>query len=122
MSDFGATLRLKRRDAGLSQRRLADHAGLDYSYISKLENGRLPAPAAATIVRLAVALDCSPDELLSAAGKLPVETLKLSEQPAAVRFLREASQAGLIETEWEELSTMLKGIRDSRGSDGCAAN
>jgi hypothetical protein len=36
----------------LSQRQLVEGAAVDFSYISKLENGCLPAPFAESIVRL----------------------------------------------------------------------
>ncbi len=54
---FGELLREKRRTAGVSQRELAAGAGLDFSYISKLENGRIPPPAADTAFAIARSLD-----------------------------------------------------------------
>jgi transcriptional regulator with XRE-family HTH domain len=115
MSDFGPTLREKRRAAGLSQRRLADLAGVDFSYISKLENGRLPAPASDTVIRLAKILNCPTEELLSAAKKIPegVEG-SLSAQPEAQRFLQEASDLKLSPDEWER---MIGSLRELRSSD-----
>ena len=41
-------------------------AGLDFSYISKLENGRIPPPAADTVVSLCRILKIEPQELLAA--------------------------------------------------------
>jgi HTH-type transcriptional regulator, competence development regulator len=110
---FGDTLRQKRRLAGISQRRLAELAGLDFSYISKLENNRLAAPAAETVMRLAALLECPAEELFAAAGKLPGEVgQKLSGNVAAVRFLREASSMGLTSDEWEAMRGVLRGLRD----------
>src|SRR5262245_35312433 len=101
---FGDLLRRKRRVAGMRQRRLAELAGLDFSYSSKLENNRLPPPAAETVLKLAELLGCPPEELLSAAGKLPSEVgQNLASSPAAVRFLREASALGLTTDEWEKM-------------------
>jgi transcriptional regulator with XRE-family HTH domain len=112
---LGRILREKRRSAGISQRRLAELAGLDFSYISKIENGRLPAPAADTLVRLANCIACPPEELLAAAQKLPVGLgATLSSDPAAVRFLQEASQLSLTSAEWEVMTGRLRGLR----SDG----
>ena len=86
---FGELLRQKRRVAGISQRKLAELAGLDFSYISKLENNRLAPPAAETVLMLAELFGCPPEELLSAAGKLPAEVgQSLASSPAAVRFAR----------------------------------
>ncbi len=112
-TSFGEVLRQKRRAAGISQRRLAELAGLDFSYISKLENNRLASPAAETVMKLAELLDCLPEELLSAAGKLPGEVgQNLASSPAAVRFVREASALGLSIDEWERMRGMLLGLRE----------
>jgi transcriptional regulator with XRE-family HTH domain len=112
-TSFGDLLREKRRQAGLSQRRLAELAGLDFSYISKLENNRLAAPAAETVLRLAELLSCPAEELLAAAGKLPGEVgQNLSSNVEAVRFLREASALGLTSDEWEQMRGALRGLRD----------
>ena len=111
---FGELLREKRRAAGISQRRLAELVGVDFSYISKLENGRLPAPAADTIARIAANVGCASEDLLAAAQKLPdgVGSI-LSGNPAAVRFLQEASALGLNEVEWEQMRGKLKSLRDA---------
>jgi transcriptional regulator with XRE-family HTH domain len=112
--DFATTLREKRRAAGLSQRRLAELAEVDFSYISKLENGRLPAPAAETISRMAKILNCPAEELLSAAKKMPggLED-NLSAQPEALRFLQEASELNLSPEEWERMTGKLRELRSS---------
>jgi len=111
MNDFGTVLREKRRVACLSQRQLAERAGLDFSYISKLENGRLAAPAADTVVRLAEILGCPSEELLSAAKKMPTGLSGSLTDPAALRFLREASRLRLSQEEWEQLLGKLHGMR-----------
>ena len=53
---FGHNLRELRRSKDVSQRELAEKVGVDFSYISKLENDRLPPPAADTIVKIAKSL------------------------------------------------------------------
>ena len=42
---FGNRLRDLRRTAGLTLRELAVRINVDFSYISKLENGQLPPPS-----------------------------------------------------------------------------
>lgn len=113
-NDFATILREKRRAAGLSQRRLAELAGVDFSYISKLENGRLPAPAAETISRMAKILNCPAEELLAAAKKMPggMED-NLSAQPEALRFLQEASDLNLSPEEWVRMTGKLRELRSS---------
>src|SRR5260370_12578668 len=90
---FGELLREKRRAAGLSQRLLADRAGVDFSYISKLENGRLPAPADDTVVRICKILGCPAEEFFTAAKKLPPELAEpLVGEPAPIPFPHQASR------------------------------
>lgn len=112
MSDtFGQTLRDLRRSKGLSQRVLAEKVGVDFSYISKLENGRLPPPAADTIVKICEVLNVPPDELLAATGKMPTSVKKMVTNPSAVEFMREAQAIGLTDEEWQKLTKHLKRLR-----------
>ena len=113
---FGELLREKRRAAGLSQRQLADRAGVDFSYISKLENGRLPAAADDTVVRICAILGCPAEEFFTAAKKLPTELGEsLVGEPAAIRFLQEASRLQLSQKEWERMLGELHGLREDDG-------
>lgn len=107
---FGAMLRALRQQAGLTQRDLAQQAGLDFSYISKLENGRLPPPAADTIVLLCSLLGVSADDLLAATHKLPSDVEEnVSASAAAQMFLREAQ--GLSEDQWQQLTERLRQLK-----------
>ena len=42
---FGARLRELRKQAGMSLRELADRVGIDFTYLSKIENGAMPPPS-----------------------------------------------------------------------------
>src|ERR1700704_2259715 len=64
---FGVRLRQLRSEKGLSQRELAGLVGIDFTYLSKVENGHGDSPGEATIRRLAEALSADPDELLAIA-------------------------------------------------------
>lgn len=109
---FGEKLRELRRLKEISQRELARQVGVDFSYISKLENDRIPPPAADTIVRICRVLDVPPDELLALTGKMPSEIKNmLSSHPAAMAFIRTASMMELSEAEWERLNRELKRLR-----------
>ena len=109
---FGEALRTLRREANVSQRELADQVGLDFSYISKLENGRLPAPAADTVVKMCGALGVESERLLSLTGKLPTDVQEsVGNSPAAQQFLREAQQLGVTEKEWVQLREELHRLR-----------
>jgi HTH-type transcriptional regulator, competence development regulator len=110
---FGAALRRHRHAADMSQRELAERIGVDFSYLSKLENGRLPPPAADTIVAICDVLGISPNELLALTGKIPSEVQRtVSTSVGAQEFLRAAQQLGLTNDEWK---AMVKSLRDLRG-------
>jgi HTH-type transcriptional regulator, competence development regulator len=109
---FGPALRDRRRSAGLSQRELAARTGLDFSYISKVENGRLPPPAADTIVALSRVLAISPEDLLALTGKIPSDVRQtVSSSRAAQQFLREAQQMALTDQEWAQMIEALRRLR-----------
>jgi transcriptional regulator with XRE-family HTH domain len=109
---FGEALRAARRQAGMSQRDLADRAGVDFSYISKMENGRIPPPSGDTIVRLCTIVGVPPESLLSLVGKMPSDVQRtISSSAAAQEFLREAQRIGVTEEEWRSLSKELRGLR-----------
>ena len=69
--EFGPKLRDLRMQAGLSLRELGDKAGIDPTYISKIESGAKPPPSKKVILRLAQALDVNEEELLILAGRIP---------------------------------------------------
>ncbi|NQV49542.1 MAG: helix-turn-helix transcriptional regulator [Candidatus Marinimicrobia bacterium] len=62
--DIGKQLRLTREGHGLLQKDLATHAGLDKSYISKLERG-LADPTFSTLSKIASAYHLSVSHLLN---------------------------------------------------------
>jgi transcriptional regulator with XRE-family HTH domain len=109
---FGQKLRALRRAISITQRELAVRVGVDFSYISKLENNRLPPPAADTILKICEALGIPPDELLAYSGKIPTQVQQsIGSSQAAIQFLRRAQVMDLSETEWERLSETLKQLR-----------
>ncbi len=109
---FGQTLRDLRRSKGVNQRELADKVGVDFSYISKVENDRLPPPSADTIVKICEALSVPPDELLALTGKMPTQVKDmLSTNPSALQFMREAQAMQLTDEEWQKLTKELKRLR-----------
>src|SRR5262245_32430458 len=111
---FGEALKAKRRAAGISQRDLAARIGLDFSYISKLENDRQPPPSSDTTSKIAAELGCPVEDLLAAARRLPsgVEQ-NISSAPAALRFLQRASDLELTHAEWERMLSNLDGLRQN---------
>jgi len=71
-AEIGKLLGRMRSERGLTQRRLADLAGTNHTYLSKMENGRLGTkPSAAMLMALADALEVDRDWLLTRCGRPP---------------------------------------------------
>ena len=85
---FGARLRELRIKARLTQRELAQQIGVDFSYLSKIENGALPPPSEKVILRLAEVLKADKDELLLLAGRIPADIAELLKNKKALQLLR----------------------------------
>jgi transcriptional regulator with XRE-family HTH domain len=85
---FGKRLRELRKDRGLSQRGLADRAGIDFTYLSKIENGRMEPPSEEVIRRVAEELDADADELIVLADKFPSDLAQQLKTPERVKALR----------------------------------
>jgi transcriptional regulator with XRE-family HTH domain len=109
---FGQKLQELRRSAGLSQRGLAEQVGVDFSYISKVENDRLPPPAADTIVKICAVLGAPADELLALTGKVQTNVMEMLTSPSARQFLRQAQEMNLTDQEWQTLVKRLKRLRN----------
>jgi len=92
---FAAMLREYRETARVSQSRLAQLAGFDHSYVSRLEAGRR-APTREAVIRLAQALRLAPaerDQLLAAAGFLPQRAEHLFEHEPVLRDVVDVLQS-----------------------------
>lgn len=113
-SDFGKRLRELRLQRAMTQRDLADTVSarlrqddqgtFDFTYLSKIENGRMPPPSTTTILKLAEVLHANADELLALAGKAPPDLGEALKQSQGARtFFRSAKDLGLSEKDWEAL-------------------
>lgn len=67
---FGSIIKRARLEKDLSLRALAELAGIDFSYISRLEKGS-HTPSRDTVIKIAKALDIPVNELMIAAGYMP---------------------------------------------------
>ena len=65
---FGDYLRYMRMDKKVSQRELAEAVGINYTYLSKIENKVLPAPSSKTIKAIAAYLESEEIPFFQAAG------------------------------------------------------
>jgi transcriptional regulator with XRE-family HTH domain len=61
---FGSAIRRERESKGISQERLAQLAGLDRTYVQRLEHGKY-SPTLETVSQLAGALQRFPSELVA---------------------------------------------------------
>lgn len=115
--EFGQRLRDLRKQKNLSQRDLAARVGIDFTYLSKIEGGRLDPPSEVIIQRLAQVLEADEDELINLAGKVPKDLKAvLEESPQAVELLRVLSERKLPD---ETYRRMLDLARESgTGSSG----
>ena len=120
---FGDFIRELRKKLMLTQRDVAERVvahlkgdaarGFDVTYLSKIENNRLPPPSTSAILALAIVLETDPDDLLALAGKAaPDIGEKFKESPKARAFFRSAIELDLSEQDWERLLEKMQ--RDKR--------
>ena len=88
---FGQYLKKIRIEQKVSQRNLAIKVGVDFTYLSKIENDKLPPPSEETLRKIASELNEDADNLILMANKMPSEYkdfLKSSkEMPLMLRTL-----------------------------------
>ena len=124
---FGQTIRdlRKAQVPPLTQRDLAvrvesrlrgnDRGGFDFTYLSKIENDRLPPPSAAAILALAVELHADPDHLLALGEKAPADLgREMKKSEGARTFFRSAVNENLSEEEWLRLLEVLNDLKKQR--------
>ncbi len=110
--DFGDRLRELRIAAHLSQRELARRVEIDYTYLSKIENGRVGPPSEAVLNKLAYALadalghdatDLAYD-LILLAGKFPSDLSQtLAQHPQAISYLRSLAGDARSAADWRRI-------------------
>jgi transcriptional regulator with XRE-family HTH domain len=113
---FGGKLRKLRQEKGMTLRALAEAAGVDFTYLSKIENDRLDySPGVETIRDLAQVLEVEPMELLQLANKLPPELAKLAGSEKARRFFQRAQEIASPK-DWDALLDLLESRQSARGA------
>lgn len=84
---LASLIRTIRLDAGDSLKGLAPRLDVDYSYLSKIENG-VTTPSSSFLARFAREYDVDVDTLFLAAGRLPPDIeQRIRENPHAVMAL-----------------------------------
>ena len=74
---FGDYIRKLRTDKGITQTEVAEKAGMQIRYLSRIENNRDNPPSEEILLRLATALDEDPHQMVVKAGKVPSDFKEL---------------------------------------------
>jgi len=101
VTTIGQRIREIRKSRNLTQRELADRVGINFTYLSRVENDRLDdeqTPREETLQRIARALDADPDELLLLARRIPdAYRDRILSRPGMFRKLLNLSDTALEE-------------------------
>ena len=112
---FGKRIRLLRVQKGISQRDVAIRAAIDITYLSKIENEKLPPPSEEKIRQLAEIFDVTADELILLANKIPNDLPQIiQEAPSIPQFLRTAKD--LKPEDWEKLTKFAEDLKRENNS------
>lgn len=123
---FGETVRQWRVAQKKNQRDLAAEIGIDFTYLSKLENGRMSPPSEGTIRRIAAALghEDEVDTLLLLAHKVPDDVKPIitgsREAPALLRAINGLSdgEVRLLIKRAEQLQRRAASATDLQPDEG----
>lgn len=96
--NIGKRVRLRRKELGMTQVELASRAGITQSTLSSIENGDTSTPLGANLLRLAAALECSPNWLQTGKGSVTIQATDttVSELNALVGGLDDQQKATLL--------------------------
>lgn len=102
--EFGSHLRDLRKARRLTQQQLADAVGVDFTYISKVENGRVDPPSETTIRKIADVLETDAEELLARAGKVGTELKDAAaSEPQLALLLRRIGRKSLTADQYRRM-------------------
>ena len=104
---FGQRIKELRKAKGLGQRAVAAQVGINFTYLSKIENDKVDFaafPSEDTIRKLAKVLEADVDELLLMAEKIPDHIRRrVLEKPEAFRMIASLDD--------KSLDRLVKGIK-----------
>ena len=113
--EFGPLLRDLRKQQRLTQQQLADAVGVDFTYISKVENGRVAPPSEETLRKIASALRADPEELLAQAGKVGPELKDAAAaEPQLALLLRTIGKKQLTPEQYRRMRAIAEEPPDAR--------
>jgi len=120
-TNFGQRVAQLRRERGLTQQAVADHLGVNHTYLSKIEHGRLPhAPSAKLIHNLAALLGANEEELLGLAGQFEVRQLRrvVRDVPAMGVLLRRLQTGAVTAAQAQQILAFLD-CQPGQAEAGC---
>ena len=107
-SQFGKQVRYDRKSSGMTVRELASQVSIDYSYVSKIENGKATSRLSVDVVRaLAKALGADELDYFRLSGLLPTQLSNTLHEPRACQFMKVVSSSSLSEGDWDALIACL---------------
>lgn len=117
---LGERIKTLRKAQGYTQRQLADIAGVDFTYLSKIENDRLEhTPSLKTLQTLARVLEADELELMSLADKMPSALKDIAQSQEALQYFRKASQIAKSPSDWRTLSQRLDDlVKETKSNEG----
>jgi transcriptional regulator with XRE-family HTH domain len=107
---FGNTIKKLRKELKMTQRELSDKLGVNFTYISKIENEKLDVPPSEELIRkMAGILEADPEELLDMAGKLDLKRLQqvAMDVPEAGTVLRRMQSNKVTDEQWKKIGKIL---------------
>lgn len=109
--DFGSRIRDLRKEKDISLRDLADRVGLDFTYLSKIENGKVEPPSEDKIRKMAKVLEADEEELLDLAGKVSSGEIRKAVQanPSLGVLLRKIQSRNLTKQQIARMIEIAKG-------------
>ena len=110
---FGKRIRELRVQKQINQRDVAKMAQIDITYLSKIENEKLPPPSEEKIRLLAKIYDVSTDELILLANKIPNDLPQIiQDTPSIPQFLRTAKD--LNQDDWAKLTKLAEELKKEK--------
>ena len=114
--DFGSRIRELRKEKGISLRDFADMVGIDFTYLSKIENGKVDPPSEEKIKIMASQLGVEAEMLLGLAGKISSEQIRkaVESNPDVGVLLRKLQSRKLTSDQVKEMLNIASNKDKSR--------
>jgi HTH-type transcriptional regulator, competence development regulator len=115
--DFGSRIRQLRKAKNISLRDFADIVEIDFTYLSKIENGKVDPPSEKKIRLIARELGVNQEELLDLAGKVSPEKMRKAVEgnPNIGLLLRRIESRKLTNSQINDMLNIASGNDDEDG-------